>query len=77
MAMKKIVLSESEKAHLEICHQTSNDSRECDRIKAVLLYSEGWKVVKIAQALRLHQTTIILRTPQNLDDKLIKSIISL
>lgn len=57
--MKKIELSASEKEHLELLHHTSNDSRECDRIKAVLLYSEGWKVKHISQALRLHKNTIV------------------
>ncbi len=57
--MKKIELSDLDKLRLEQHHQASNDGKERDRIKAVLLYSEGWKVKHIAQALRLHNNTII------------------
>lgn len=35
------------------------DRKEGDRIKAILLRSEGWTVPKISQALRIHQSTII------------------
>ena len=40
-------------------HDSSRDRRVCDRIKAVLLASEGWSVSMISQALRIHQTTVI------------------
>ncbi|MCE1781812.1 winged helix-turn-helix domain-containing protein, partial [Enterobacter hormaechei] len=46
------------KAELEHLHHTCRDKRECDRIKAVLLASEGWSSVMIAQALRLHEMTV-------------------
>ena len=46
------------KAELERLHDTRRDKRICDRIKAILLASEGWSSVMIAQALRLHQTTV-------------------
>lgn len=48
------------KIELERLHDSSRDKHEhvCDRIKAVLLASEGWSSVMIAQALRLHQTTV-------------------
>ncbi|MGJ7702184.1 IS630-like element ISEc40 family transposase, partial [Escherichia coli] len=47
-----------QKAELERLHDSSRDGRVRDRIKAILLASEGWSSAMIAQALRLHQTTI-------------------
>ena len=46
------------KAALELRHSKVRDKRECDRLKAILLRSEGWKINMIAQALRLHECTI-------------------
>ncbi|HFG1882368.1 TPA: IS630 family transposase, partial [Vibrio cholerae] len=43
---------------LEQMHDSARDSRVCDRIKAVLLASEGWSNVMISQALRIHETTV-------------------
>lgn len=40
-------------------HQTCENRKEGDRIKAILLRSEGWTVPLISQALRIHQSTII------------------
>ncbi|WP_166291812.1 IS630 family transposase [Photorhabdus stackebrandtii] len=54
----KIFITDEQKAELEHLHHTCRDKRECDRIKAVLLASEGWSSVMIAQALRLHETTV-------------------
>lgn len=54
----EISLSVSEKAALEAQHRKTRDSRESDRIKAVLLRSEGWTIVMISQALRLNESTI-------------------
>lgn len=54
----KIFIIDQQKAELERLHDSSRDKRVCDRIKAVLLASEGWSLVMIAQALRLHQTTV-------------------
>ncbi len=56
--MKSINLTTKEKIDLEALHDTSRDGRVRDRIKAVLLRSEGWSTTIIAQALRLHETTI-------------------
>ncbi|HCQ1436782.1 TPA: IS630 family transposase, partial [Escherichia coli] len=50
--------TEQQKAELERLHDSSRDGRVRDRIKAILLASEGWSSAMIAQALRLHQTTI-------------------
>ena len=57
-SMNKIELTAEQKADLEAFHDTSRDGRIRDRIKAVLLRSEGWSTAMIAQALRLHETTI-------------------
>ncbi len=54
----KIFITDKQKAELEHLHHTCRDKRECDRIKAVLLASEGWSSVMIVQVLRLHETTI-------------------
>jgi hypothetical protein len=42
--MKRIHLTENEKSELESRHRDSSDGKEHDRIKAVLLRSEGWWV---------------------------------
>ena len=56
--MKRLKLTVEEKDALEIRHQHCTNTKESDRIKAVLLRSEGWTVLMIAQALRIHETTI-------------------
>ena len=57
--MKKVILTPDQKVDLEALHDASRDKRVCDRIKAVLLRSEGWSTKMIAQALRLHETSIV------------------
>jgi transposase len=54
----KIELSKEEKEELEKRHRVERDGRVRDRIKAVLLNSEGWSGEEIAQALRIHQETV-------------------
>jgi len=54
----KIVLTPEQKQQLEQMHDTERDSRVCDRIKAVLLASEGWSQVMISQALRIHESIV-------------------
>ncbi len=56
--MIEISLTKEEKHSLESRHKSSSDSRECDRIKVVLLRSEGWSYSLIAQALRIDKTTV-------------------
>ncbi|MCP5062258.1 MAG: hypothetical protein GY936_07340 [Ignavibacteriae bacterium] len=46
----EIKLSESEKIKLEKQHKKEKNCKVCDRIKAVLLSSEGWTQSQIAQA---------------------------
>lgn len=54
----EISLSAEQKRELELLHRHEDDSRVCDRIKAVLLRSEGWNQRQIAQALRIHEETV-------------------
>lgn len=57
--MKRLHITAEEKTALEVQHQACETRKEGDRIKAILLRSEGWTVPQISQALRLHQSTII------------------
>lgn len=52
------LLTEDQKHELEARHRRERDKRVCDRIKAVLLKSEGWPNRAIAQALRVREETI-------------------
>ncbi len=45
----KIFIADEQKTELEYLHDTSRDKRVCDRIKAVLIASEGWTSAMIAQ----------------------------
>ncbi len=54
----KITLTPQQKLQLEQMHDIERDSRVCDRIKAVLLASEGWSQTMISQALRIHEPTV-------------------
>lgn len=47
--MKRLFLTPEEKAELEIRHQACENKKEGDRIKAILLRSEGWTVPQISQ----------------------------
>ncbi len=53
-----ITLTPQQKLQLEQMHDIERDSRVCDRIKAVLLASEGWTQTMISQALRIHESTV-------------------
>jgi transposase len=57
--MKKLQLTKAEKLVLEKRHRECSNLKEGDRIKAILLRSEGWTIPMIAQALRRHESTII------------------
>lgn len=56
--MYEINLTEDEKLSLESRHKKCRDSIESDRIKAILLRSESWSTSDIAQALRIHESTV-------------------
>lgn len=66
--MPKITLTSQQKTALESRHKKARDARECDRIKAVLLASEGWSTSSISQALRKSEFSI----SRHLDDYLKK-----
>ena len=68
--MNRFIITEEEKSHLDELHHHTKDGKERDRIKAILLRSEGWTVPMISQALRLHQTTIIRHINEYHDGKL-------
>ena len=53
-----IKLSTAQKQALESQHRGERDGRVRDRIKAVLLTSEGWTNEAIGQALRIHPETV-------------------
>ena len=55
---------------MELKHQDCRDVKEKDRLKDILLSFEGWSASQIAQALRLHQTTISQHINDYLDGKL-------
>src|SRR5271154_5328301 len=44
-------LTEREKEQLRLQHKRERDKRICDRIKAILLYDEGWTPQQIAKVL--------------------------
>ena len=47
-----------ERKQLEKLHRTKNDKRQCDRIKAILLYDQDYSYAEIAQILLLDDETI-------------------
>ena len=55
----KMTLTQKQKQELENQHDKTRDGRVRDRIKAVLLASEGWSTAMISQALRIHETTVL------------------
>lgn len=68
----KIFITDEQKIELERLHDTARDGRVRDRIKAILLASEGWSSVMIAQALRLHQTTVDRHINDYVNDRKLK-----
>ena len=44
-------LSQQERENLKAQHKKERDKRICDRIKAVLLFDQGWDYQKIAHVL--------------------------
>jgi len=54
----QIELTANQKKELESRHKKERDRRIADRIKFILLYSEGWTQVDISQALRICPETV-------------------
>lgn len=67
--MKKIELTIDQKTALETRHKKSCGKRESDRIKAVLLRNERWSTPMIAQALRVHETSVVRFIDDYLDSE--------
>ncbi|MFT5636217.1 MAG: transposase [Cognaticolwellia sp.] len=67
--MNKIELTTDQKSALETRHKKSCGKRESDRIKAVLLRNEGWSTPMIAQALRVHETSMVRFIDDYLDSE--------
>jgi len=53
-----ISLTPEEIKALQVRHKKERDSRVCDRIKAVVLFAQGWSQVQIAQALMIRPETV-------------------
>jgi transposase len=68
----KIKLSVQEKQALEKRHRKERDGRVRDRIKAVLLKSEGWINEAIAQALRIHVDTVSAHLQEWVEEQKLK-----
>ena len=54
----KIILTETQKSDLEKRHKSEKNGKIRDRIKAILLNSEGWSQKNISQALRINESTV-------------------
>ena len=52
------ILDESIRSELLISHKTERDKRIADRMKAVLLYDDGWTPPRIAAVLMLEEGTV-------------------
>ena len=64
-----IELTQEQKIELETQHRQERDRKVGDRIKAILLSSEGWNQSQIAQALRIHETTVATHIKEYLNQK--------
>jgi transposase len=52
------ILSPFQRSSLLALHRKERDKRVADRVKAVLLYDDGWTPPKIAQALLIEESTV-------------------
>jgi transposase len=52
------ILSPLQRSSLLALHRKERDKRVADRVKAVLLYDDGWTPLKIAQALLIEESTV-------------------
>src|SRR5215468_5740156 len=51
-------LNENERTELKAQHKQERDKRVCDRIKAILLYDEGWTPQQIAKVLLISDQAV-------------------
>jgi transposase len=63
------ILNESERRELIVQHKVERDKRIADRLKAVLLYDDGWTPPRIAAALFIHEKTIREHLERYREDK--------
>jgi transposase len=56
--MHKLTLRSEQIAKLKIVHRRTKKKRDADRIKAIVLLSQGWTFVQVAQALLIDEETI-------------------
>ena len=68
-----IPLTEEQKIKLETQHRKERIGKVRDRIKAILLSSEGWTQPQIAQALRIHETTVATHIQEYLNKNKLKN----
>lgn len=68
----KIILTAEQKIALEMQHRQNRDRRVCDRIRCVLLCSEGWSPVMIAQSQRIDETTVRRHLNDRLNEEKLK-----
>jgi len=68
--MRQIELTPDQKSCLELRHKQCKDVKECYRLNAVLLRSEGWTISMIAEALRIHVSTVVRHLDDYKKDKL-------
>lgn len=54
----RALLTEDERNILIQKHKLERDKRVCDRIKAILLYDEGWTLIQIARVLLITDDTV-------------------
>ena len=64
-----IQLTQEQKTNLETQHKQERNRKAGDRIKAILLSSEGWAQSQIAQALRIHETTVATHIKEYLNQQ--------
>lgn len=58
LSAMNVELNDKQKMALEELQQRSRDHHVRDRIRCVLLSSEGWSTAMIAQSQRIHETTV-------------------
>jgi transposase len=51
-------LSDEERALLRVQHKKERDKRICDRIKAIILYDDGWSLQEIAKVLLISDEAV-------------------
>lgn len=66
-------LTHQERIELKVQHKRERDKRICDRIKAILLYDNGWTYTQIAEALLLSDDAIRQHVNEYNDSRKLKT----